>query len=261
MTPGPTLVLASPCCGHLHRLATIASGNTFGATLWSDGKLDAPMLPAPPRIARCGGCRTLFWVGDAKEVGRIGIARPSTGKDGAPEVASEWQQAPMIGSPDIDVLAEAVTDPRFAARDRWRHVRISLWHALNEPRRQRPGDKDQEQRAAAFQQRYGALFAQNLEALLELIEETAPDGRLQKAEALRELGRFDACIRLLDQDFDEPLASYARQIRQRALARDPTVFRLDWPAPKAAHPPAPGKSIRRIRWPMRIAAWVKNRLT
>ena len=68
-------------------------------------------------------------------------------------------------------------------------------------------------------------FIANLEALLELLDETIPDDRLLKAEALCELGRFEDCVRLLESGFDEPLRCYADRIRQRALARDRTVFR------------------------------------
>ncbi|GMV58060.1 MAG: hypothetical protein AMXMBFR72_11720 [Betaproteobacteria bacterium] len=239
MTPGPTFVLASPCCGHLHRLQTFKSGNTAGAILWSDGKLDARLLPELPKIARCGGCSSLFWVGDAAEVGHIDdpFYRSIRGEE-KQDVAPEWKRAPLIGTPDTDVLAEAITDPCFAARDRRRHVRIELRHSLNEPRRKLPGNPQWEQFwkpywehcGAEFQQQYGALFAPNLEALLELFEEADPDDRLQKAEALRELGRFEACICLLDVGFDDEYRAYAAQIRQRAQARDAVAFPLARPS-------------------------------
>ncbi len=41
--PGPTLILACPKCSAPHRLATLESGNTFDAEMWSDGKMRAPM--------------------------------------------------------------------------------------------------------------------------------------------------------------------------------------------------------------------------
>lgn len=71
MTPGPTQIIECPACGALHQLATAASGNTFGALLWSDGKLDAPMLFNSPDIARCSGCRVLFMLELANVVGEL----------------------------------------------------------------------------------------------------------------------------------------------------------------------------------------------
>jgi len=254
-TPGPTLVLASPCCGHLHSRQTFKSVNAGVEILWSDGKLDARLLPELPKIARCSGCSRLFWVDDAAEVGRIDDPFYRSIRGEPPQdVAPEWKRAPSIRAPDTDVLAEAITDPCCAARERRRHVRIALWHSLNQPRRKLPGNPQWEKfwkpywehYGAEFEQRYGALFAPNLEALLEFFEEADPDDRLQKAEALRELGRFEACIRLLDSGFDEPLGFYARQMRQRALAGDDAVFRLDWPPQEYADPPQCQGAARQI---------------
>jgi len=69
MTPGPTSIIECPSCGALHQLATAASDNTFGGILWSDGKLEAPMLFNCPELARCVSCRALFWLKSAKTVG------------------------------------------------------------------------------------------------------------------------------------------------------------------------------------------------
>ncbi|MCE9670623.1 ribosomal protein L7/L12 [Myxococcus stipitatus] len=71
MVPGPDIVIACPHCGALHRRWSLASGNTFGAVLWSDGWFDAPMRPLPPWIARCAGCRRFFWVERATELGEM----------------------------------------------------------------------------------------------------------------------------------------------------------------------------------------------
>ena len=37
MTPGPEVIISCPECKALSRFSTMASGNTFGSTLWSDG--------------------------------------------------------------------------------------------------------------------------------------------------------------------------------------------------------------------------------
>ncbi|MCP3100609.1 ribosomal protein L7/L12 [Myxococcus sp. K15C18031901] len=71
MVPGPDVVIACPRCGALHRRWSLASGNTFGAVLWSDGWFEAPMCPLPPWIARCVGCRVFFWVKRAVELGEM----------------------------------------------------------------------------------------------------------------------------------------------------------------------------------------------
>ncbi|MFP2959407.1 ribosomal protein L7/L12 [Myxococcus sp. 1LA] len=71
MIPGPDVVIGCPHCGALHRRWTLASGNTFGAVLWSDGWFDAFIRPLPPWIARCVGCQAFFWVARAAELGEV----------------------------------------------------------------------------------------------------------------------------------------------------------------------------------------------
>ena len=47
----------------------MASGNTFGARQWTDGKMEAPMLPDLPRVTRCHACGGFFWVERARQLG------------------------------------------------------------------------------------------------------------------------------------------------------------------------------------------------
>lgn len=71
MIPGPDQILACPRCDALHRRRTLATGNTLEMTRWSDGKVDAPMLPDLPKITRCHSCRRIFWLANARALGEI----------------------------------------------------------------------------------------------------------------------------------------------------------------------------------------------
>jgi hypothetical protein len=44
------------------------SGNTIGATYWTDGKREAKMLPDHLWLVKCPVCSRLFWVDEALEV-------------------------------------------------------------------------------------------------------------------------------------------------------------------------------------------------
>jgi hypothetical protein len=55
-TPGPTLVYECTSCKKPFKRRTIASGNTFGARIRSDGRMFAPMLPTTPPIVACPHC-------------------------------------------------------------------------------------------------------------------------------------------------------------------------------------------------------------
>ncbi len=60
-----TKLIGCPHCNALTKSPEFVSGNTFSATYWTDGKLDAPMLPNIPLITRCRACGRLFWIEDA----------------------------------------------------------------------------------------------------------------------------------------------------------------------------------------------------
>ncbi len=47
----------------------MASGNTLGATWWTDGFMNAPMMPERLVFARCPVCSELLWLDDAQLVG------------------------------------------------------------------------------------------------------------------------------------------------------------------------------------------------
>jgi hypothetical protein len=71
MQPGPDKILECPHCSAPSILPTLLSGNTIGATFWSDGKMVAPMLPDTPEITKCYQCGSFFWIEDAQVVGEI----------------------------------------------------------------------------------------------------------------------------------------------------------------------------------------------
>ena len=56
MLPGNAVIVKCPYCGTTKELMTLTSGNTFGATFWSDNKRIAPMLPRVSPVQKCPGC-------------------------------------------------------------------------------------------------------------------------------------------------------------------------------------------------------------
>ena len=68
MTLGPPTRLTCPHCGKVKYILSIASGNTFSATHWSDTKHDYPMLKSPSAVQRCPHCGGYFFYDDANPV-------------------------------------------------------------------------------------------------------------------------------------------------------------------------------------------------
>ena len=64
---GDDLILGCPKCESPVRLPVQLSGNTFGATFWSDGSVDAPELPTQPLFETCRGCGHDYWLEDQRE--------------------------------------------------------------------------------------------------------------------------------------------------------------------------------------------------
>lgn len=62
MFPGPTLIKQCANCAQPFAEETLASGNTFGAKYWTDGKTEAPMLPDQPALIKCPHCQALLWI-------------------------------------------------------------------------------------------------------------------------------------------------------------------------------------------------------
>ncbi|MFZ4580311.1 MAG: hypothetical protein ACOYOB_18160, partial [Myxococcota bacterium] len=88
MTPGPTIINKCSACAKLVEQATIGSGNTFGATFWTDGKREAPMLPDPLWLVMCPHCQAPLWVDELEVLGEID---PWGKRDQAFEGACECQ--------------------------------------------------------------------------------------------------------------------------------------------------------------------------
>lgn len=180
MLPGPDRIIECPNCSSLLCMSTLASGNTFGATQWTDGKMEAPMLPDSPEITTCQDCQRFFWIKDARVAGEYDWYHAKGEK---PE---EWKQAPSITYLDAAGFAEALDQGLGTSQSREKHLRIQLWWAMNDPIRRgeqadiAPGQKE--------------LFRENLELLFDLLQDSDPAGHIMRLEAAREMGDFDRCI-------------------------------------------------------------------
>ena len=164
------------CKAHVVQEETV-SGNTIGATYWTDGKREAKMLPDHPALVKCPACQGLFWVDEAVEV--------DTGFD----VAKGKQQ---VLAPSGKEMLDFLSGPALP-RDKELYVRVSAWRSANDAWCRAPNatpafSKDQ---------------VKNFKALSDMLDEKEPNQRILKAEIARELGEYDKCLRLLSQDFDE----------------------------------------------------------
>jgi hypothetical protein len=165
------------CRAHVAQEDTL-SGNTIGATLYTDGKREAKMLPDHPALVKCPVCSGLFWVDEAVEV--------DMGFD-----AAKGKQQVMAPSGQ-ELLAYLLAETALP-KEKEVYLRLRAWWSANDVWRWVPNSKP----AFSKEQR------QNLAALAALLDESEPGVRILKAEIARELGEFEQCLALLSYQFDE----------------------------------------------------------
>lgn len=214
MTPGPDRILQCPEPDRYIRQWTLRSGNTLGATLWSDGYVDAPMLRRPPLIARCGNDGRYFRVAEAK----VMMEMYPTMSASAPRSARE---APYVARPSAQDFLAALAQGLARSRNEEIMLRTSAWWAANDVLRARTADP-----AATTPFSPQSAARDNLERLVEMLDVDNPDERFAKAEGSRQLARFDAARRLLEGPFPQRMQSAVRQVKQWAGERDPLVRML-----------------------------------
>lgn len=186
-TPGPTLIKKCKSCEGLMKQRTIASGNTFGARYWTDGKVEASMLPLTPSAVRCPHCHSLLWISSLEEVGEIpgsrgfGVPRP--------EYDRSFDSHPFIENLETDDYWTALRKAELS-KDQEVYLRTMYWRLMNDSRRGNhiPIALSEEEQV-------------NLRNLLPLVYEMDESSRLIRAEIHRELGEFEECEKALDYDF------------------------------------------------------------
>lgn len=193
MLPGPTLVLKCPHCSERVLLRTLASGNTFGAVFYSDGKRVAPMLPASPAFHICRRCQRAFWIEDA----------PQEGEAEDLGVSGEFAQVPTAEEYRVALASGLARD-----REEERALRMGWWWALNDAERDLPPSASDEPPERSEE------WEANLGRLAGLVDPEEPETRLVLGEIARERGRFDEARDYLEGAFPAGLEPFAEKLRE-----------------------------------------------
>lgn len=231
MLPGPTIIRECSACGKYIAQDTIVSGNTCGCRFWTDGKTFAPMLPDKPWLVICQHCGTLVWIDEQKQVGESELGDPENpfmkicrvdrhGNSYNQEI-EPWNAQTHDADKFVDALrAKTPTLQDYAGfleagvsdKEKKRYVRLRAWWAGNDHRRWRKLKKTTP---------LSSFEAQNLRALITLLDETEDNDRLLMAEALREIGEFADADKLLATAFKgEPLpgVSFIRDLNKKRIS-------------------------------------------
>ena len=198
--PGPDIIRECPKCKTPLEQHTMISGNTVGARFWTDGKMLAPMLPDRPWLIKCPKCGTLFWIDEAKELG----------KQKGWDKHKEWPNAvePILPSEAdfLDMLSSSQLPEEKEV-----YARRHAWWATN----------DAVRTSESVTVSFSPAQEENLHALANILDDKDPYQRIIKAEIYRELGMFEECAKLLAQPFDKDrhteVAAFIRKLAEQKL--------------------------------------------
>lgn len=209
--PGPDRIVSCPKCDGLARHTTLLSGNTFGARVWTDGKMFAPMLVRPPMVVKCKSCGDCYWLKDAKRVG----SAPRGGTDREEE--REWAKAGFVEEPTEAEYLRAIEQGLARDLEEERTLRTLAWWRRNDAFRTLradviPGGAHED-----------GSWGENLRVLLTMWSEEDPDTAVMMAEALRELSEFGAAKQVLGRINSEKTTKFVQQIRSLCDRGDSTV--------------------------------------
>ena len=123
MVINPPEIIRCPACKYEQLRLTLLSGNTIGAIYYSDGNMDAPMLPRYLVFVRCPKCGVFFKVKKENVVGEAGYR-------------DERPQAKFL---TIKENIQAINDGLFnggnEGGEEWKNdmigLRAELWWAFN----------------------------------------------------------------------------------------------------------------------------------
>lgn len=175
----------------------------------------APMLPKPPEITKCHACDSYYWISDAEQIAEV--PSPLTSSSGM-HVDPAWQEAPHVVELDeadywLALAYGVTTTPKQEKR-----LRILVWWKSNDPYRHEPPPTD-----AAISEE--AML--NIQKLVDLFDEDEPEEKLMKAEALRQLGKFDESITILRSVSDQELEGAQNRNSSLALAMSSQLAKLE----------------------------------
>lgn len=218
MNLGPARKAYCPHCHAVKLIATIASGNTIGARMWSDMKSEAPMMPRASYVQKCEACSKYFTLAVWADYD----AEPEYADDGSTGTwgnltFSEWAEA----------MDQFEATGEYTNEDEKASVYINFLQTYNdeffrghEPKEPTEADK--------------VLFIKYVDKLLGImpIEEVGADASVMLLEFYREAGQWDIVAELqpkVDQKVagkNKSFQAIYKQFTDRIQARDTKLFEV-----------------------------------
>lgn len=168
MIPSKPNILKCPHCGGLRRVCSIMSGNTCGKTIWSDHKVDLPMLPHISKVLRCPICKKYHFYESSQIIGKCkSLGNASWGKLSYKSLKEALLELAPTGEQEI-MLRKMIL---------WSYNDL-YWKMADVECQTKEYLADRE------------YFIQNAKELISL----CPENKSLCAELYREIGEFEQCL-------------------------------------------------------------------
>lgn len=230
-------VYKCPACQSLLLRERLRSMNTYGVTFWSDGDATFSRLPSRSPLIRCPSCPAVFWQDDLSPIGELPkkplpqepmgwlmrkLIQWGGDEHGDIQTQRDWDAAPALWRAaeydrtlEYGDLRQALNELRGPDSEREVYVRRRIWWLANDDRRIYENGK----RASTQPLVLRSKAKENMLRLVELHEQ-AGSGIVDRAELLRQMGRFDEAVQLLASASPDQIGARGEKIRRWALAKD-----------------------------------------
>jgi hypothetical protein len=220
MLQGNLLLLNCQSCDKHVTQQTLASGNSFGAVEWTDGRMDMPMMPRKHDLPfwYCPKCRTFQRVSEMEIIEEASSPLIPMKENPA---AGLWEKAYEMQEPGWRQYLDGIEQWKTQTEkdpDLETYIRMLSWHRYNDRYRyklKRLNRKQHEQDIEVIPPDRWAIKKIKVPRVPEMIEncnnaanwlyEGNPKKALDKADLLRWLGRYELSLQLLGlvKDLDE----------------------------------------------------------
>jgi len=202
-------------CDYHVSIPTVISQNTFGAKVYSDAKVVAPMLENRNDLAKCKTCQTFFWLRSENKIGAYG-----TEDEHHSLRKSSDSLISIVDNFNIyDFFKALVQNNLVTNKDYEIYIRKHIMWLYNDRIR-----FDQN----IFQEEHDEkLWKDNLKKLYNLLDDTDKNLML-KAEIQRNLGDFENCLEILKNIHNDELNSIKEKLIYECKKKNRQVIDLKY---------------------------------
>ncbi|MBK7095352.1 MAG: hypothetical protein IPH57_10020 [Saprospiraceae bacterium] len=208
-----------PKCNEDFKTSGALSGNTFGATLYSDAFNFYPMLPINHKLIKCPLCLSFIW---------LNYLKPKSIERYTP---SYTFSITFDGSPRRNYVKELSINDYFEALktmypgDRL-FIRKKIWWAFNDRIRYYDGKRKNKSKIIFVEPDDEKKYTDNCYALLELLNTEDINQKIMRAEINRNLGKFEECLKIIESIKDVNFERAKNKFRTECNKRNMWLFKL-----------------------------------